>query len=165
MRTRIISLLAVFLVFISGCAPKEQMPRLIPMEDFFKNPESTGYDLSPDGEHLAFLKPWQNRLNVHVQKIGEEEVTRITGATERDIAGYIWANNERIAYVQDRDSDSYTVLFSTDLTLDGYLIYLYYHLRFQIEFLLYLERIFQTLALEPTCENIAPHCIMNFFKL
>ena len=105
MKKRFISLFVVLSIFIFGCAPKEQMPRLIPMEDFFRNPESTGYDLSPDGEHLAFLKPWESRLNVHVQKIGEEEATRITSATERDIAGYIWANNERIAYVQDTAGD------------------------------------------------------------
>ena len=41
----------------------------------------------------------------------------------------------RIAYVQDRDTKAYTILFSTDVTLNGYLIYQYYHLRFQIEFL------------------------------
>ena len=115
MQKRIISLLVVLYIFIFGCAPKEQMPRLIPMEDFFKNPESTGYDLSPDGEHLAFLKPWQNRLNVHVQKIGEEEVTRITSATERDIAGYIWANNERIAYVQDTAGDENFRVYAVDI--------------------------------------------------
>jgi hypothetical protein len=43
--------------------------------------------------------------------------------------------NIRIAYVQDRDTKEHTILFSTDLELDGYLIYQYYHLRFQIEFL------------------------------
>jgi len=115
MRKRIISLLVVLFIFIFGCVPKERIPRLIPMEDFFKNPESTGYDLSPDGEHLAFLKPWQNRLNVHVQKIGEEEVTRITSATERDIAGYIWANNERIAYVQDTAGDENFRVYAVDI--------------------------------------------------
>ncbi len=115
MRLRIISLLVVLSIFIFGCAPKEQIPRLIPMEDFFKNPESTGYDLSPDGEHIAFLKPWQNRLNVHVQKIGEEEVMRITSSTERDIAGYIWANNERIAYVQDTAGDENFRVYAVDI--------------------------------------------------
>ncbi|MDH4220325.1 MAG: S9 family peptidase [Candidatus Aminicenantes bacterium] len=120
MRTRIISLLVVLVVFIFGCAPKEQIPSLIPMEDFFKNPESTGYDLSPDGEHLAFLKPWQTRLNVHVQKIGEEEVIRVTSATERDIAGYIWANNERIAYVQDTAGDENFRLYAVNIDGSGF---------------------------------------------
>jgi dipeptidyl aminopeptidase/acylaminoacyl peptidase len=115
MRTRIISLMVVASVFVFGCAPQEELPRLIPMKDFFRNPESAVFDLSPDGSHLAFLKPWENRLNVHVQKIGKEEVTRITSATERDIAGYIWANNNRIAYVQDTAGDENFRLFAVNI--------------------------------------------------
>jgi len=85
------------------------------MKDFFRNPESAGFGLSPDGSHLAFLKPWENRLNVHVQKIGEEEVERITGATERDIAGYYWANNNRIVYVQDTAGDENFRLYAVNI--------------------------------------------------
>lgn len=43
--------------------------------------------------------------------------------------------NVRIAYVQDTHSDGYVILFSTDVHLDGALIYRYYKARFQIEFL------------------------------
>lgn len=43
--------------------------------------------------------------------------------------------NIRIAYVQHNASSDYVILFSTDLTLDGYQIYAYYKARFQIEFL------------------------------
>jgi dipeptidyl aminopeptidase/acylaminoacyl peptidase len=85
------------------------------MKDFFRNPESAVFSLSPDGSHLAFLKPWENRLNVHIQKMGEEEVTRITAATERDIAGYYWANNNRIAYVQDTAGDENFRLYSVNI--------------------------------------------------
>jgi hypothetical protein len=115
MRTRIISLLVVVSIFVFGCAPKEELPRLISMKDFFRNPESAVFSLSPDGSHLAFLKPWENRLNVHIQKMGEEEVTRITAATERDIAGYYWANNNRIAYVQDTAGDENFRLYSVNI--------------------------------------------------
>ncbi len=115
MRTRFVLLLLMVSILILGCAPKEKMSRLIPMEDFFRNPEKTGFSLSSDGEHLAFMKPWENRLNIHVQKIGEEEVTRITSATERDIAGYFWANNNRIAYVQDRGGDENFRLYAVNI--------------------------------------------------
>ena len=115
MRTRIISLLVVASIFIFGCAPQEELPRLIPMKDFFRNPESAVFGLSPDGSHLAFLKPWEKRLNVHVQKIGEEETTRITGATERDIADYFWANNNRIAYIQDTAGDENFRLYAVNI--------------------------------------------------
>lgn len=43
--------------------------------------------------------------------------------------------NIRIAYVQHKASRDYVILFSTDATLDGYLLYVYYKARFQIEFL------------------------------
>ena len=82
-----------------------QQPPVIPMKDFFRNPEKVCFQLSPNGEYLAFLAPWQSRLNVHVQKIGEEKVTRITEATERDIMGYAWKGNGRIVYVQDTGGD------------------------------------------------------------
>ena len=43
--------------------------------------------------------------------------------------------NVRIAYIGKKSSDSYAILFSTDVNLDGFLIYKYYKARFQIEFL------------------------------
>ena len=119
MRTRNIVLTFCFLILITSCAPKEEMPRLISMEDFFRNPEKTGFSLSPDGTHLAFMQPWEKRLNVHVQKIGEDEVVRITNATERDIAGYFWANNERIAYVQDKGGDENFKLYAVNIDGTG----------------------------------------------
>lgn len=93
----------------------DEMVRLIPLEDFFRNPDKASFKLSPDGERLAFMAPWQNRMNVFVKKIGEDEAQRITDATERDIAGYGWANNERIVYVQDKGGDENFHAFAVDI--------------------------------------------------
>ena len=87
----------------------------IPLEDFFKNPEKTAYQLSPDGEQLAFMMPWKNRLNIFVQKTSSDDVKRLTSAEERDIAGYFWANNKRVAYVQDKGGDENFRLYAVDL--------------------------------------------------
>ena len=81
------------------------MPPQIPLRDFFKNPEKSGFDLSPNGEYLAFLAPYQNRMNLHIQKVGSEEVTRITQVSERDIAGYFWADDAQLVYLQDHGGD------------------------------------------------------------
>lgn len=88
---------------------------IIPLEDFFKNPEKTAFQLSPNGEYLALMMPWKNRLNVFIQKIGEDEIKRLTSAEERDIAGYFWANNERIAYVQDKGGDENFRLYAVNI--------------------------------------------------
>ncbi len=90
---------------------------VIPMEDFFRNPEKTYYQLSPDGQHVSFLRPWNDRLNIHVQPVGDTTATRLTAATERDIIGYFWANNERIVFVQDQAGDENYHLYA--VSIDG----------------------------------------------
>lgn len=107
--------LILFQSVVFSNEPTKQEAPLIPLKDFFRNPEKTSFTLSPDGLHLAFMMPWENRLNVHVQKIGSEEVTRITSATERDIAGYFWANNNRIVYVQDKGGDENFRLYAVNI--------------------------------------------------
>ncbi len=101
--------LLALLALVAACGEPAPPPKgevhLIPMEDFFRNPEKTDFKISPDGRYLAFLMPWQHRLNVHVQKIGEDKITRVTQATQRNIAGYLWAKNNRLVYLQDQAGD------------------------------------------------------------
>lgn len=78
---------------------------LIPLEDFFRNPDMVAHQLSPDGKHIAFLKPWESRLNVHVQETGSDKIVRVTDAKQRDIVGFAWASDERLVYVQDTGGD------------------------------------------------------------
>ncbi len=111
------SLYALILLLITALTvfaqTKEEVP-LIPMKDFFKNPEKRSYAISPDGEFLSWMQPWETRMNVFVQKIGEEEATQVTFATERDIAGYFWKGNDRIIYIQDTKGDENFRLFAVD---------------------------------------------------
>ncbi len=112
----ITSLTAIVLAGIFSCAPKtEKQAPLIPMKDFFRNPVKSSFQLSPNGEYLAFKQPWENRMNVFVQKIGEEKAVRITEAKARDIAGYFWANNERIAFIQDKGGNENFHLFAVNI--------------------------------------------------
>jgi len=111
------TLILIALFFLLGCTQevKQAEVPLIPMENFFKNPQKIAFQLSPNGEYLAFLQPWENRLNVHVQKIGEDKAVRVTDATERDIAGYFWANNNRLAFVKDKGGDENYKLYAVDV--------------------------------------------------
>ena len=108
-------LIALMSILILNCTQKAGPAPLIPMKDFFKNPTKSSIQLSPNGEFLAFMQPWENRMNVHVQKIGEDKETRLTSATERDIAGFIWAGNERIAFIQDKGGNENFHLFVVDI--------------------------------------------------
>ena len=101
--------IAGLLIFAAGCGEKTPPPPkeapLIPRRDFFRNPEKTGFKISPNGEYLSFLMPWQHRLNIYVQKIGQDQAIRITEATQRDITDYLWANDQRLLYLMDKNGD------------------------------------------------------------
>jgi dipeptidyl aminopeptidase/acylaminoacyl peptidase len=78
---------------------------MIPLEDFFRKPEKAMVRLSPGGDYLAYLEPHRRRLNVVVQDLTGGTTTRVTEATERDIAAFVWVSNERLVYVQDTGGD------------------------------------------------------------
>ena len=88
--------------------------RQIPLKDFFKNPEKNGYQISPDGNYFSYLTSWENRMNVFVQKVGSDEVVRVTSATERDISSYFWKGNNKIMYLQDKAGDENFKLYSVN---------------------------------------------------
>ena len=88
---------------------------MLPLEDFFKNPEKTAYKISPNGEYYSYLAPYEDRLNVFIQKIGEDDATRITNSVKRDIAGYFWANNDKILYLKDSGGDENYQLFGVNI--------------------------------------------------
>ena len=81
------------------------MPRRIPLEDFFRKPARVQLRLSPSGSHLAWLAPHERRLNVFVQDLASGDVARVTDARTRDVAGYMWANDDRLVFVQDQGGD------------------------------------------------------------
>jgi hypothetical protein len=87
----------------------------IPLRDFFKNPEKTGYQISPDGNWISYLAPHERRLNVFVMPRIGGEPKRITSETARDMAGYFWKSNDRIIYLKDSGGDENFHLFSVDL--------------------------------------------------
>jgi hypothetical protein len=101
---QILSLMAI-MIFLFACKQEPQKAPQIPLEDFFRNPEKTAFQLSPNGEYFSYLAPWESRLNVFVQKTGADSAIRITSETERDIAGYLWKGNERLLFLKDTGGD------------------------------------------------------------
>lgn len=90
---------------------------LIPVEDFFRNAEIRGFSISPDGQHLAFQKPWESRMNIFVKPVNGTNEIRVTSAKERDIQGYFWKNNNTLVFIQDKGGDENFHLYS--VKIDG----------------------------------------------
>ncbi len=91
------------------------MSRIISLEDFFRNSERTAYQISPDGNYFSYMAPYENRMNIFVQKVGTDISLRITSETARSIAGYMWADNQRILYVKDTGGDENYQLFGVNI--------------------------------------------------
>ena len=90
----------------------------IPLKDFFKNPDKASFQLSPDGSYISLMKSWEEgnrRMNVYVKKINSDKEVRITSASERNIYGYFWLNNDRIAYIQDKGGDENIHIYAVNV--------------------------------------------------
>ncbi|MBR4296678.1 MAG: S9 family peptidase [Bacteroidaceae bacterium] len=91
------------------------MAKYYPLEDFFRNSDRSGYQISPNGAYFSFLAPYEDRMNIYVQKIGESETLRLTSETARSVAGYMWATNERILFIKDTAGDENYQLYGVNL--------------------------------------------------
>ena len=112
MKTSLYLLIAA-MSFVAS-APAQTIPPKIPVRDFFRNPETTAYQLSPSGDYIAFLKPYENRLNIWVQPRQGGEPTRITSVTDRDISSFSWKGDKYLLYAKDNGGDENYHLYAAD---------------------------------------------------
>lgn len=117
-----ISFLLLSLMLAASCSSSRKInshgQTQIPLEDFFKNPQVTGYKISPNGQYLAYLKPHNSRMNIFVQKINEPATEkRLTNQTDRDISAFIWKENDTLLFARDFGGDENFHVFR--VSVDG----------------------------------------------
>ena len=106
MRTMTRQLLFTVVLCSTAFVATAQTADLIPMRDFFRNPERAFFRISGDGKTLSFMQPWQRRMNIFVQPVGSDaEPVRITDETDRDIPNYFWKGPNRVVYLKDVGGD------------------------------------------------------------
>jgi dipeptidyl aminopeptidase/acylaminoacyl peptidase len=82
------------------------MPRLIPRELLFGNPEKAGPQISPDGERLSYVAPLDGVLNVWVSDLRGDNARPITSSKDAPIETYRWApGGKHILYLQDQSGN------------------------------------------------------------
>lgn len=110
---------AALLLMLAACnskTDKETKPPLIAIEDFFRNADKTGWQISPDGDYISYRSTYKGRMNVFVRKISDTAGVPVTFDTVRNIFQYQWKGN-RILYLQDVGGDENFQLFS--VSIDG----------------------------------------------
>ena len=115
-RTALAAILLMAPSFVPPASAAAQPP-LLDRELFFGNPEIAGARLSPDGQYMAFLKPWNDTRNIWVKKTGEpfEAARRLTAETKRPIPAIFWSRDSRLVlYVKDNDGDENFNVWAVD---------------------------------------------------
>ncbi len=97
--------LIIALAILFGCTQKETTQKNISLEDFFKNPEKTSFQISPDGKYFSFKAPYEGIMNLFVQEVGKDSAVQLTFEKERDISGYFWANSSILLFLKDDGGD------------------------------------------------------------
>jgi dipeptidyl aminopeptidase/acylaminoacyl peptidase len=98
-------------------AARADLPPLLDRELFFGNPEIAAAQLSPDGQYIAFLKPWKETRNIYVKKTGEpfESARLLTSETKRPIPSFFWSRDSKLVlYVKDNDGDENFNVWAVD---------------------------------------------------
>jgi dipeptidyl aminopeptidase/acylaminoacyl peptidase len=93
------------------------LPPVLDRELFFGNPEIAGAQISPDGQYVAFLKPWKDTRNVYVKKTAEpfDKARLLTAEAKRPIPGFFWTrDSKQILYVKDNDGDENYNVWAVD---------------------------------------------------
>ncbi len=109
-----LAFLSIYASLAMIASAQESVPPKIPLKDFFRNPETTSYDLSPSGDYIAFLKPYESRLNIWVRPRQGGEAKRVTSVTDRDISGFSWKGDKYLVYVKDNGGDENFHLYAVD---------------------------------------------------
>jgi dipeptidyl aminopeptidase/acylaminoacyl peptidase len=105
--------LLFFMLILSTSQAEDSVPPAIPLRDFFRNPQTTGYELSPSGEMIGFLKPVDSRLNIFVQPKSGGEAKQITAVKDRDIRSFSWKGDNYLLYAKDNGGDENFHLYVT----------------------------------------------------
>src|SRR5205809_2897906 len=73
------------------------LPPIIDRDLFFGDPEIAGAQISPDGQYIAFLKPFKGTRNIWVKTAAEsfDKAHAITAETKRPISAYFWSRDAK----------------------------------------------------------------------
>ena len=96
----------------------EKLPPLLDRDLFFGDPEISGSQISPDGRHLSFIKPYEGVRNVWVKGLREPfDAARPLTADERPVPGYFWSEDGKyVLYVQDKGGNEDFHVYAVDPT-------------------------------------------------
>ena len=90
---------------------------LIPIDILMGNPEKIRARLSPNGEYMSYVAPWEGVMNLWLKMPEGEDDRLLTQDTGQGIGMYYWSyNNEQIIFTQDADGDENHRVYAVDVS-------------------------------------------------
>lgn len=95
----------------------DELPPLLDRQLFFGDPEISGAQISPDGEHVTFMRPHEGVRNIWIKGIDEDfDDARPLTDDDRPVPGYFWSRDgEYVLYVQDKGGDENFHVWAVDI--------------------------------------------------
>ncbi|HEY0243990.1 MAG TPA: prolyl oligopeptidase family serine peptidase, partial [Mucilaginibacter sp.] len=96
-------LIAVTALILHACKGDKAVE--IPVNDFFKIPEKSGFKISPDGKYVSFIKPDKDKQNLYIESLDDlmnNSGTERLAATFSNYSGrdYTWTYDNQIVFSQ-----------------------------------------------------------------
>lgn len=92
------------------------LPKPIPLEVLYGNPERMQPRISPDGKRMSYIAPVDGVLNVWMGTAGGDDFAPVTKDTDRGIRAQAWLHDNRhLLYVQDAGGDENWRVYTVNL--------------------------------------------------
>ncbi len=94
----------------------EELPPPLDRALFFDDPEIAAAQVSPDGAHISFMRPYDGVRTLWIKGAGDSfEDARPLTADDRPVPGDFWSQDSRyLLYVQDMDGDENYHVWAVD---------------------------------------------------
>ena len=115
-------ILGILLIFVFSIHLSAQQPPIIDRELFFGDPEISGAQISPDGNYITFIKPFNNVRNIWVKERNQkfDESKPLTADTKRPISSYFWSRDSKyVLFVQDQGGNENFRIYAVDPKATG----------------------------------------------
>ena len=87
---------------------KNFQPPLIDRDLFFGDQQVSGAQISPDGQFISFLRPFNQTRNIWIKKLHQsfDEAVPLTDQNDRPLSSYFWSRDGKwVLYVKDQGGD------------------------------------------------------------
>lgn len=86
------------------------------VEDYFQTPDAYAFKLSPDGQHLSYMKRREGgKRDLYLKNTNTQQELKLVAQKEDLIRSYFWASDNRIIYSQDQGGNENYHLFGVNL--------------------------------------------------